>query len=63
MIDATEKEQDAILTDFLGNMLEATEDKKEIQISVDALNSTLYEFGFNRKMEYNHRDGSARLIG
>ena len=63
MIDATEKEQDAILTGFLGQMLESTENKEEIQRAVDALDATLHEFGFHRAMEYDHRDGSARLIG
>ena len=63
MIDATEKQQDALLTSFLSKMLEATENKEEVQRAVDALDATLHEFGFHRAMEYDHRDGSARLIG
>ena len=56
-------EQEDFLCDFLKRMMEATEDNQEIERAVNTLNDSLYEYGFDLSMRYDHRDGSASIEG
>lgn len=63
MKDTPRNQQDEFLCDFLKRMLKSTDDKQEVQRAVDALNYSLYEYGFDLSMIYDHRDGSAFVVG
>lgn len=63
MKNTPRKQQDDFLCDFLKRMLKTTDDKKEVERAVNALNDSLYEYGFDLSMCYDHRDGSASVEG
>lgn len=63
MKNTPRNQQDEFLCDFLKRMLKSTDDKQEVQRAVDALNDSLYEYGFDLSMTYDHRDGSAFVVG
>jgi len=63
MKNTPRKEQDDFLCNFLKGMLEATDNKQEIEMAVNVLNQSLYEYGFDLGMRYDHRDGSAFVEG
>lgn len=63
MKDTPRNQQDEFLCDFLKRMLNSTDDKQEVQRAVDALNDSLYEYGFDLSMAYDPRDGSAFVVG
>lgn len=63
MKNTPRKKQEDFLCDFLKRMLDATEDEQEIERAVNALNDSLYEYGFDLSMCYDHRDGSASVAG
>ena len=63
MKDTPRNQQDEFLCDFLKRMLKSTDDKREVQRAVNALNDSLYEHGFSLSMVYDHRDGSAFIAG
>jgi len=63
MKDTPRKQQEDFLCDFLKSMLNTTENKQEVERAVNALNDSLYEYGFDLSMRYDHRDGSASVVG
>lgn len=63
MRDTPRNQQEDFLCDFLKRMLETTDDKQEIERAVNTLNNSLYEYGFDLSMRYDHRDGSASIEG
>ena len=44
-------------------MLNTTDDKQQVERAVNTLNESLYEYGFDLSMRYDHRDGSASVEG
>ena len=63
MKNTPRSEQEDFLCDFLKRIMEVTEDEQEIERAVDTLNDSLYEYGFDLCMIYDHRDGSASIVG
>lgn len=63
MKNTPRKQQEDFLCYFLKRMLDAAEDKQEVERAVNALNDSLYEYGFDLSMIYDHRDGSASVSG
>ena len=59
----TQTKQREFLCDFLNRILDGTDDTQEVQRAVDALNDSLYEQGFELSIIYDHRDGSAFVVG
>ncbi len=62
MKDTPRNQQDEFLCNFLKRILEATDDKQEIERAVNALNDSLYEYGFDLSIKYDPRDGSASVV-
>jgi len=63
MKNTPRNQQDEFLCDFLRRMLKTTDDKQEVERAVNALNDSLYEYGFELSMSYDSRDGSASIVG
>ena len=63
MKNTPRNQQDDFLCDFLRRMLKTTDDKQEVERAVNALNDSLYEYGFELSMSYDSRDGSASVVG
>ena len=63
MKNTPRNQQDDFLCDFLQRMLNSTDDKQEVERAVNTLNASLYEYGFDLSMNYDHRDGSASVVG
>jgi hypothetical protein len=63
MKNVPKEKMESFLRLFLSNMLKATEDKKEVERAVDALNEALYEYECDISLLYDSRDGYAEIVG
>jgi len=63
MKNTPRNQQEDFLCDFLKKMLDATDNKQEVERAINTLNDSLYEYGFDLSMVYDHRDGSASIVG